>query len=115
MAVLIFLSALARIGGQTLTSGSTPSSLIATKTPVNGPTELALDRRHHLYVIEEEAGRLLQIDLGSGLVSLVAGNGEVWDCEHADGIPGVKACLQCPQSLAVDSFDSLYIGELAVM
>lgn len=88
-------------------------SQIATEATIDGPAALALDRKGHLFVIEQESNRVLQVDLGKGAISIIAGNGEVWNCERKDGILATKACLHYPRSLAVDSADDLYIGELA--
>jgi len=88
-------------------------SRTAVETAINGPSSLALDHRGHLFVIEYEADRVLQVDVGSGLLSVVVGGTEIADCAHVDKIPAANACLQYPESLTVDSSDNLYIGELA--
>jgi sugar lactone lactonase YvrE len=109
LAVLIFFSVLAQLSH----AQTNPLSQIATETTINGPSALALDRKGHLYVIEMEAGRVLGIDLGSDTISVVAGNRETSECAREDGIPASRACLQYPESLAVDLSDNLFIGELA--
>src|SRR5690242_10468253 len=88
-------------------------SQTATESAINGPTALAIDHKGHLYVLEYEAGRVLQIDIGTGLLSVVLGDTEVSECPHENGIVTNKTCLMYPESLALDSSDNLYIGELA--
>lgn len=46
----------------------------ALTTPVNGPAALALDHLGHLYIVEMESQRVLQLDLSSGLLSSLGSN-----------------------------------------
>jgi sugar lactone lactonase YvrE len=94
---------------------SVSSGTAATRTPINGPTALAVDKRGHLFVIEGEEDRVLRVDLNDGTISAVAGKRRTKnvECIHKDGLRGTDTCLYYPKSLAVDSFGNLFIGELS--
>jgi hypothetical protein len=83
-------------------------AVVAVSTPINGPSALAVDNGGHLFVIEMEEGRVLQIDLGSGAILPVAGQSHEQRCSDAKQGPAVDACLEYPVSLALDSSGNLF-------
>jgi sugar lactone lactonase YvrE len=87
-------------------------AVVAVSTPINGPSALAVDNGGHLFVIEMEEGRVLQIDLGSGAILPVAGQSHEQRCSDAKQGPAVDACLEYPVSLALDSSGNLFIAEM---
>ena len=89
--------------------GGTESSAMAVSTSINGPTALAVDKRSHLFVVEMEENRVLRIDLGNGVIALVAGRRRNERCQEGDGGRAVDACLKDPVSLAIDSSGNLLI------
>ncbi len=95
-------------------AGSPPRKKSALTTSIDAPTALALDDKGHLYVVERNKDRVLRIDLEDGTISTVAGigqsNGE--DCVRKDDILAVKACLDFPTALAVNSDGDLFIGNI---
>lgn len=103
--ILLLLVVSVAVSGQ-----ATPP--LAINTAINGPTAPALDKEgHHLYVIESITNKVLRIDLKTRTITDFAGNGA--RCCHKDGIKAVKASLDFPESLALDSSGSLFIGEIA--
>jgi trimeric autotransporter adhesin len=86
--------------------------MMAVSTPINGPSALAVDNGGHLFVIEMQESRVLQIDLGSGAISPVAGQSHQQQCSDAKQGPVVDACLEYPVSLALDSSGNLLIAEM---
>ena len=95
-------------------AGSAPRKKPALNTSIDAPTSLALDNKGHLYVVERNKDRILRIDLEDGAISTVAGigqsNGE--DCVRRDNIPAVKACLDFPTALTLNSDGDLFIGDI---
>jgi NHL repeat-containing protein len=80
----------------------------ATKTPIKGPHQLALDERGNLYVSEEYGKRVLRIGATDRRVTVVAGNGK--ECCRKENVPAQQSSVYHVYSLAVDSKDNLYIG-----
>jgi hypothetical protein len=60
---------------------------------LNDPRGIATDRSNHLYVVEQGAGRLLQVDVSSGATSVVR-----------DG-------LSVPTVVAVDSWGEVFVAQ----
>jgi sugar lactone lactonase YvrE len=95
-------------------SPAPPAEKLAVSFPLDGPRAIALDGIGHLYIVEAQHNRVLQVKLDSGTVSVFAGDGKLcFDCAHNDGIPATQASLDSPTSLATDGSGNVYIGELA--
>lgn len=90
------------LGGCGLESVSGPEVEI----PMNGPTAVAVDADGSLYVADRLNNRVRRIDR-SGAVTTVAGSGR----KHydGDGGPAIKAALNEPDGVALDSKGNLYI------
>jgi trimeric autotransporter adhesin len=87
--------------------GSRETSAI--RTPINGPSALATDTRGHLFVIEMNTNEVRRIDLRTGTISTVAGNGK--ECCYKDGAKATEVSLDFLRSIAVDSQGNLFIAE----
>ncbi len=84
----------------------------AAKAKFGGVYCVALDpRRERLFVADLDNRRIRTIDLKSGVVTTVAGNGEKGVPE--DGAEAVKAPLVDPRAVAVDAKGNVYILERA--
>jgi sugar lactone lactonase YvrE len=81
----------------------------AVKASLISPSELALGSYGALYVLDRDSARIRRIDLVSGIISTVAGNGD--HTTSGDGDSPLKAGLGAPQGLAVDSHDDLYVTD----
>ena len=86
-----------------------PSDQITPLGDYDIPHSIALDDDGHLFVAQANRGRVLQIVLGSGVVSVYAGSGQ--QQFNGDGIPAVHASLQAPYHLAWTTSGSLIISE----
>jgi len=82
-------------------------SVVASKTPLDGPTALATDRVGHLFVLE--SGRVRRIDLSTGDITTVAGDGR--NLEIEDGRRATEFFLGSLRSLAIDAEGSIFLGQ----
>ena len=73
------------------------------------PEHLAFDSRGDLYVCDNSNDRIRKIDMQSGLISTVLGNGQ--RASNGDGGPAVEASTLMPDAICLDVHDNLYIGE----
>ena len=80
----------------------------AVAAQLNEPTRVALDTSGALYITDRGNHRIRRVD-GSGIVTTVAGNGEIGF--SGDGGPAVEARLKLPQGVAVDGSGALYIAD----
>lgn len=79
---------------------------------LNGPEYLALLENRHLYFSESFTPRVRRVDLFTGQVVRIAGNG--LPASTGDGGPGIEAQLEMPAGLALDKAQSLlYIADNA--
>jgi hypothetical protein len=82
----------------------------AVNARLNGPDHLALLENRHLYLSESFTPRVRRIDLFTGIITRVAGNGI--PASTGDGGPGIEAQLELPSGLAIDKVESvLYISD----
>ena len=91
--------------GQTKWSGDGGTALSAT---LNEPVALAIDGAR-LYIADQSNNRIRLLDLGTGVLSTVAGTGEAG--YNGDDIPGLEASLAGPSGLALDREGHLYIAD----
>jgi len=78
----------------------------ASQAQLANPTGLALDNNGHLFIADSGNERIRQVDLATGVISTIAGNGRTGSSE--DGIFAVNARLSNPLGLAVDIVGDLY-------
>ena len=75
----------------------------------NAPSGLAVDPAGNVYIADSQNYRVRKINLVSGKISTIAGNGgEVYG---GDNGPATQAGLFSPQHLALDSLGNLYIAD----
>ena len=73
------------------------------------PEHLAFDSRGDLYVCDNSNNRVRKIDMGTGVITTVLGNGQ--PASNGDGGPGTQASTNMPDAICVDVHDNLYVAE----
>ncbi len=71
------------------------------------PFHCEFDRQGHLLIADATAGKIRRVDLGSGFISTVAGDGS--NGLGVDGAPALEATIGTPYAIAVDTNGDLYI------
>jgi sugar lactone lactonase YvrE len=80
----------------------------ASQAALNEPAALALDGQGRLYIADQTNNRIRAVDLGTGLISTVAGTGSA--TYDGDGVPATGASLAGPSGLVVRD-GVLYIAD----
>ncbi len=73
------------------------------------PEHLAFDSRGDLYVCDNSNDRVRKIDMQSGIIDTVLGNGQ--RASNGDGGPAAEASTLMPDAICLDVHDNLYVGE----
>jgi uncharacterized protein (TIGR03437 family) len=81
----------------------------ATSVALASPTGVTLDLAGNLYIAEYSGNRIRQV-APNGVISTVAGNGAA--SNSGDGQPAVKAGLDAPWHVAVDTSGNLFISQI---
>jgi sugar lactone lactonase YvrE len=82
---------------------------LAINSKLDSPYGISLGNNGKLYIADTGNNRIRKVDLTTGLISLVAGNGILG--YNGDNIPATEASLARPQAVFVDRFNTIYIGE----
>jgi hypothetical protein len=77
----------------------------ATKTPIDGPAALAVDHAGHLFVASLYEKNVRRIDLRTGLIETVAGNGK--ECCYRENAKATDVGLDYIWAIAVNSAGDL--------
>ena len=80
------------------------------ETSFNAPHEIRWDEQGNLYIVERDSHSVRRIAAQSGLVTILAGNGEPGD--GGDGRTAVLSQLNRPHSIAFDSIGNLLICDI---
>ena len=82
----------------------------ASEAAFQHPEHLAFDREYrHLYVCDNSNDRVRKIDMQSGLITTVLGNGQ--RASNGDGGPAIEASTLMPDAICLDTQNNLYVGE----
>jgi sugar lactone lactonase YvrE len=81
----------------------------ATSASLNGPSALAIDGSGNLFIADVSNNRIRKVDLATGVISTVAGNG--FTGFSGDGGPATSASMNNPAGVAVDGSGNLFIAE----
>ena len=73
------------------------------------PEHLAFDSKGDLYVCDNANNRIRKIDMNTGIVSTVLGNGQF--ASNGDNGPAIQASTLMPDALFIDNKDNIYVGE----
>ena len=88
-------------------SGFTGDGGPAIDASLSDPTSVAVGRNGNLYIADSGNQRIREVDLRTGVISTVAGNGATGFT--GDGGPAIDASLSDPTSVAVGPQGNLYI------
>ena len=73
------------------------------------PEHVAFDSHGDLYVCDNSNNRIRKIDMKTGVITTVLGNGQ--PASNGDGGPAVEASTHMPDALCLDAHDNIYVGE----
>jgi len=83
------------------------------KTGINAQlynaSQLCLDRAGNLLIADEDNDRIRKMDLSTGIVTTIAGNG--FGGYGGDNGPAVSASLWLPDAVRIDTFGNIYIAD----
>jgi sugar lactone lactonase YvrE len=91
------------------TAGFSGDNGPATAAKLNLPTALATDGGNHLYIADTQNHRIRRLDLTTGTIATVAGNGT--QGFSGDGGLAIHASIDSPAGLAVDADQNLYLAD----
>jgi sugar lactone lactonase YvrE len=81
----------------------------ATSARLAWPSAVALDGAGHLFIADRDNQRIRQVDLSTGVITTLAGNGVF--AYAGDGGPAASASLFNPQGLAADGNGHVFIAD----
>ena len=81
-----------------------------TNAHLNSPEGIAFDSQGHLYFADTGNHRVLKLNLGSGTLSLIAGDGHARF--RGENVEAKEASLNRPAAIAIDADDNLYIADV---
>lgn len=93
----------------TTAGGGTIDGQLAVNIDMAGPDGLAFDRAGNVYVTTRGTHQVIRIDIATGRVKVVAGNGA--SGFSGDGGLAVNASLREPHGLALDSQDNIFVAD----
>jgi sugar lactone lactonase YvrE len=100
------------------TYGHSGSGGAATDAMIANPEQLALDSASNLYIAEQGASIIAKVNLSTGIISTVAGNGTTGpgvtvtdSAVKGDGGPATQAQLSSPQGVVLDSAGNIFIAD----
>ena len=91
------------------TAGFAGDSGPAVAARLNAPYSVAMDGTGRLYIADCNNHRIRRVDFTTGVISTVAGTGST--AFNGDGIHATSANLWCPQGIAIDASDRLFIAD----
>jgi sugar lactone lactonase YvrE len=81
----------------------------AVSASLQDPAALVIDGRDRLYIADQSNNRVRAVDLRTGRISTIAGNGTA--AYNGDGMPAADAALAGPSGLALGPDGILYIAD----
>src|SRR4029079_152978 len=75
---------------------------------LNSPVDVKIDNQGNLYVADYENFRIRKINLSTGIITTIAGNGSSF--HSGDGGPATNAGLALPLSVCADQDGNVYVS-----
>jgi hypothetical protein len=91
------------------TAGYNGDGIAATAAQINGPCGIIFDNAGNNYIAEYGGARVRKINIGSGLISTIAGTGTFG--YNGDGIAATTAQLSGCAYIKFDAAENMFIGE----
>ncbi len=91
------------------TGGFNGDGGLATSAWIWEPSGITVDDSGNLYVTDKRNQRIRKVDAATGVISTVAGSGNV--TYEGDGGAGTSAKIRDPKGLALDNLGNLYIAD----
>jgi trimeric autotransporter adhesin len=82
---------------------------VSTSGQLSSPSDVAIDPSGNIYIADTGNAVIRLVTASTGVISTVAGNNTTGST--GDGGPAVKAALNAPHGIAVDSTTNIYISE----
>lgn len=83
----------------------------ATSANLFGPADVTLDTAGNMFIAEFNNHRIRRVDVTTGIISTVAGNGFRGISGDGDGGPATSASLLAPEAVALDAAGNIFIAE----
>jgi sugar lactone lactonase YvrE len=90
-------------------AGYTGNGGPANNARLNSPEGVFVDANDNVYIADTDNNRVRRVDAGTGIITLVAGNGG--SSYSGDGGPANVASLRKPQGVCVDGAGNVYIAD----
>jgi sugar lactone lactonase YvrE len=81
----------------------------ATGAKLNKPNDLWVDTAGNIYIADTENHRIRKVDIATGIISCVAGNGDAG--YSGDNGPATAASLKRPHGISLDADGNIYIAD----
>lgn len=98
---------ISRVAGQW--NGLNKDGVPALRAVLDDSTGFAFDRAGNLYICEQSAHRIRFVDMRTGNISTIAGDGNAG--YQGDGGPALAARLKSPHSVILDVEENIYIAD----
>ena len=73
------------------------------------PEHLAFDSKGDLYICDNGNNRIRRVDMRTGIITTFFGTGA--SSSYGDGGPATEAATDTPDSIHIDQYDNVYVGE----
>ncbi len=93
------------------TRGFNGNGIAATSAQLQDPSGVAVDSRGNLFIADTGNNMIREVNLASGVITLVAGSGSGTSGFSGDGFSAKQALLNDPQDVALDKHGNLFISD----